>query len=63
VIDMVAEVLVARKLEDVIVERRHVRLNVVKEKGLHEVTTVNTDRNFLEELGNRQVLRLDTLLQ
>lgn len=60
---VVAEVLVAGQLEHVVIEGRHVRLDVVEEEGLHEVAAVHTDGHFLKELGNRQVLRLDALLE
>lgn len=61
-IDMVAKVLWGSKLEKVSVEGRHVRLNVIKEEGLNEMASVNSDWNLLEELANREVLRFDFLL-
>jgi len=35
-------------VEDLGVEERHVRLNVLEEVGLHEVTSVNSDRHFFD---------------
>lgn len=59
---MVAEVLWRRKLEQVGIEGRHLRLDVVEEISLNQVAAIDSDWDLLEELINRHVLRSDALL-
>ena len=61
--NVIAEVFRGRKFEKVSIEGRHLGLNVIEEESLNEVATVYSDRNFLEEFGDGEVLRSNFLLQ
>ncbi len=46
---MVAEILRGSKFEEIGVESRHVRLNVIKEESLKKMTSVNSNRHFFKK--------------
>lgn len=50
------------EFENVDVEGRHLRLDVVEQVCLLHVASLNANRDLLKELGNRQLFRIDFLL-
>jgi len=61
-INVIAKVLGRGQFEQVGIESRHLGLNVIEKVGLNQVRAVHADRNLLEKLCDRQVLRADALL-
>lgn len=61
-VNMIAQVLRSSKLEQVGIESRHMWLNVIKQEGLDQVGTIDSNGDLLKELCNGQVHGLDALL-
>jgi hypothetical protein len=61
-VNVIAEVLGSCKFEQICVEGWHAWLNVVEQKGLHQVASVNSNWNLLEKFSYGQVLGSDLLL-